>query len=689
MSHTYTMKISLNVLNHLGINLYSNIPAVLSEVVANAWDASASEVNIDINTKKQEITISDNGTGMTIDDINNKFLHVGYTKREDGFATTEKFDRPVMGRKGIGKLSMFSIANTITITTKKNNETNAFELDANKIKLVMEKNNNDVYNPIPVQPSDFNNETGTKIILSNLKKSINSATPTFLRKRLSRRFSIIGQEHDFIVNIDKKPILITDRDYFSKIEYLWSFGKDETTYESYANNVKKTERYENIITIKNNNTQEKKDNKKEENKSTESNEENSENNVNEINYTVSGWLGLVEKSGDLQDGDDNLNKIVIMVRNKLAQEDLLDEFREGGMFTKYLFGEIHADFLDDDDLEDIATSSRQRLKEDDERYKALKNFIKEKLKDIAKKRAEFKNQEGEDKALKYQTIKSWYEELSKDKQKKAKKLFGNINAIATDEKNKKELFTHGILAFESLIVRDALDSLDEVNIEHLETFLKVFSEFDDVEKTLYHQITSGRIKVIDKLKAQVDKNVLEKVLQESLFEHLWLLDPSWDKVNENKLIEERVYTEFNTLASTLSEDEKKGRLDIKYMKTSGTHVIVELKRASVKIDSDSLKAQVKKYMRGLKKQLKAVKRDHEPIQAVCVLGSEPTDWTDLESRESSINSSRVENISFVTYDQLIHDSYETYKEYISSTEQQSKIISMIKQLEIDFDQEQT
>ena len=30
------MSISLNALEHLGINLYSNIPAVLSEIVANA-----------------------------------------------------------------------------------------------------------------------------------------------------------------------------------------------------------------------------------------------------------------------------------------------------------------------------------------------------------------------------------------------------------------------------------------------------------------------------------------------------------------------------------------------------------------------------------------------------------------------------------------------------------------------------
>jgi hypothetical protein len=39
---TFEMTVDLNVLDHLGINLYSNIAAVLTEAVANAWDADAS-----------------------------------------------------------------------------------------------------------------------------------------------------------------------------------------------------------------------------------------------------------------------------------------------------------------------------------------------------------------------------------------------------------------------------------------------------------------------------------------------------------------------------------------------------------------------------------------------------------------------------------------------------------------------
>lgn len=56
MDNKFIMSLSLNVLNHLGINLYSNIPAVLSEIVANSWDADATRVDITISD--DEIVIS-------------------------------------------------------------------------------------------------------------------------------------------------------------------------------------------------------------------------------------------------------------------------------------------------------------------------------------------------------------------------------------------------------------------------------------------------------------------------------------------------------------------------------------------------------------------------------------------------------------------------------------------------------
>ena len=91
MNHKFTMSLSLNVLNHLGINLYSNIPAVLSEIVANSWDADATEVKINVDNDK--ITIEDNGCGMSADDINKKFLYVGHRKRENSLVSPV-YNRP-------------------------------------------------------------------------------------------------------------------------------------------------------------------------------------------------------------------------------------------------------------------------------------------------------------------------------------------------------------------------------------------------------------------------------------------------------------------------------------------------------------------------------------------------------------------------------------------------------------------
>ena len=147
----YKMTISLNVLNHLGINLYSNIPAVLSEVVANAWDADAKTVDIII--KRDEISIIDDGCGMSYDDLNNKYLYVGYIRREQpNEAETPIFKRPVMGRKGIGKLSLFSIADTIEIQSMRKGQKNGFVMSAKKIQeqLKSKKSRTGNYRPDPL-----------------------------------------------------------------------------------------------------------------------------------------------------------------------------------------------------------------------------------------------------------------------------------------------------------------------------------------------------------------------------------------------------------------------------------------------------------------------------------------------------------------------------------------------------------
>ena len=59
----FEIKIDLNVLNHLGMSLYSNTPAVLTEIISNAWDADAQNVEITLDVEKGEVIIKDDGHG--------------------------------------------------------------------------------------------------------------------------------------------------------------------------------------------------------------------------------------------------------------------------------------------------------------------------------------------------------------------------------------------------------------------------------------------------------------------------------------------------------------------------------------------------------------------------------------------------------------------------------------------------
>ena len=366
----YQMSIDLNVLNHLGLKLYSNVPAVLSEVVANSWDADAEEV--DIKIKSDQIIITDDGHGMTEADINEKYLTVGYERRKRDTKQTLRYERPVMGRKGIGKLSLFSIADIVEVQTIKDGRKNGFVMSAQKIEAQISKQDGSTYYPDPLPGDKFTlDKDGTRIVLTKLKKRVSQA-PAALRKRLARRFSIIGTEYNFTVRINGESVEITDRDYFHKLQYLWYYGEGGEKYIGFCNSQKleHKERREGKI------------------------EAESEVDAVAVDYQVTGWIGTAVGSGDLKDGEDNLNKIVIMVRGKLAQEDILEDFTEGGLYTKYLIGEIHADFLDIDEEEDIATSNRQEIIKDDPRYLALRNWVKGELRNIKRQWTALRNEKG-------------------------------------------------------------------------------------------------------------------------------------------------------------------------------------------------------------------------------------------------------------------------------------------------------
>ena len=648
----YTMTLSLNVLNHLGINLYSNIPAVLSEIVANSWDADAENVVISITD--DEIIIEDDGCGMTTNDINEHFLKVGYQKRES-LQKSPKHGRPFMGRKGIGKLSMFSIAKEIDVISAKSNDSGSLEVSA--LRMNIDKitdaisSGSGVYNPEEISGCSINKE-GTKIILKELKKNISSLTPEYIRKRIARRFGIVGDEYCFSVTVNGIVVSLADRDYFNRLNYIWYYGQESEKYANYAQKATSKILQNNVIKY------------------------------NGKEYNVTGWIGTVESSGDLKDGEDNLNKITILVRGKVGQEDILADYSEGGLYSKYLIGEINADFFDSDDFDDMATSSRQEYKRDDERYIALKEFIRNELKSIQSKWTDLRNESGEKKALELMPIiASWVNSLKGDNKTYAKKMFGKINQIEADDNKKREILKYSVLAFEKLRYSNKLSNIDNINIESLESIKDVFLGLDELEATMYYQIIKERIAIIRKFQQITDDNMREKVIQEYLFDHLWLLDPSWERVEGTEFMEKTVLKALNSEFDKLSEEEKKARLDIGYKQTVGKHVIVELKRSERVVSTGELTQQIMKYHEALEKVLNSTGKSNGPFEIICVLGKPIDNDSSPEHFNKVAVSLKAWNARIVYYAELIENAYKAYSAYLNENKDAQPLIEMFHKLE--------
>ena len=647
-SSTFQISLSLNILNHLGINLYSNIPAVLSEVVANAWDADATEVDIEFDMSNGSVTVTDNGHGMSVQDLNNKYLCVGYQRRENGEARSAKFKRPVMGRKGIGKLSLFSVADTIEVHSVKVGQKAGLIMRLPAIREAIkdkDQSESGVYNPEIVDQDNIDMTAGTRIILRDFRKKLNWAAP-YLKTRLARRFAVIGPEHKFKVKIGGQALTIEDRDYFSKLQYIWTVGQGQP-YADLALNADNKQHFNETLQI---------DGKSQE---------------------VSGWIGTFLRAGDAKDeGNESLNKISILVRGKLAQEDILDEFGDAGIYAQYLIGEIHADFLDLDDKQDIATSSRQRLIEDDPRYQELSAFIRKLIGKIRDDWTNLRNKKGEEEARKNPVIAEWLERLNPDMKKQAKALFGKINRMPISDDDKARLFAHAVIAFEGLRYKQQLRVLENMSVDNIDALAEIFGNFDEIEASLYHQITRERIAIIQTLEEKVNENAYEKVIQKHLFKYLWLLDPMWERATETPLMEKSVSKEFGKIDAKLTKDEKKGRLDIKYKSTSGSHIIIELKRASVSISILTLINQLDKYRTALKKCLKSTEKENEPIEIVCLLGQYPTDWDDQEKRKLlDAMGARI-----VLYKNMVNQAYKAYAEYLDKNQEAGRLTEFLERL---------
>lgn len=545
----FRMEFDVYTIKHLGLQMYSTLPPVIGELVANGWDANATKVEITIpetpiDEQTSEIVISDDGIGMSDKEIREKYLIVGRDRRENEQSdeTPPPYSRKVMGRKGIGKFSAFGIAKEIDVESIKDGEVSHFRMNYDELLERADERSIEFPSLDPTQTVS----KGTKIILRYITKfKTRRISIAIIRRGLARRFAVIGAQQDFEVVINGSPISPEDRDLKRLLEkdmdgnpYLWKYENEEIQPET--------------------------------------------------GWRVSGWIGALNRTTPDIDGIDR--GIVLMARGKLVQEPFVFEAVVGQQFAlSYLIGELHVDFVDE--AEDTIGTTRNSLVWDTEANTALKKWGKEEVNTIArewgKKRREDNERELEENEL-YVKFKEQAKEIGN---KRALKLADQLVRQAIDKNptaNVEDIepviqTSLDFLEFDAFW--EITEDLTETEFEDTEKLFDLFREWQIVEAKEMARVTEGRITTIEKLQSLIDNNALEvPTLHNFLKEFPWVIDPRWtlidDEVTYSQLLRDK-FPEEN-----IPEENK--RIDFLCVRDGTNLAVVEIKRPESKVSRKEL-----------------------------------------------------------------------------------------------------
>lgn len=450
--HSYRINIDKKVLRLLGAQLYGDTPSIISELVQNAYDADAKAVWITINTVGEAtIVVQDNGIGMTPDEVNSRFLNIGQDRRNT--YPKSPAGRKVLGRKGIGKLAVFSLAKVVDVYSKTADETAACRLDFDAITLQNE-------DPIALDENAIvfekeflsENGTGTKIVLRDIQKEV-SRSLNYIVNRLLRTFDVNADDFKVFVrrNMDDfKELSRKDLDFFSYMDTIITFGEefvpkiDLIKKNDILDRYKYTKRYEDLCAEK-----------KFQIMPYQIDVLDKSGQPVKRNFYFYGWIGTIHERPSFkkfvaetyeEEGKTKFevsltdNRVTVFSRGKIGEFDILPKTQTNRIADAYVIGEIYADIFEEDDLADMAISNRRGYDETDQRYVQLVRIITEVVSFITRRKEDIQ---------KIKKIDAEFQEANKIKAdflEKAPKTQKTIKQKLTPEEQKDfqtELFQFG------------------------------------------------------------------------------------------------------------------------------------------------------------------------------------------------------------------------------------------------------
>ena len=562
----YRMTVRGQLFKHLGLQMYSGAVPAITELISNAYDAMAQNVWVTLPlgrpiTSRDRIIVRDDGHGMSFSECNRLYLAIGRDRRGGRAGLTKRYNgvkpRRVQGRKGIGKLAGFGIANRITIRTAKDKELSHFTMDFKQLTDSDDFVNRDGYSPDnEVDDGKQTDEANNAVVTMTQLKIRRAINENAFRRSIARRLLILGS--DFVVHINGKAIT---RD---EIDFQFRFPETEHSWEK--------------ATLTN-------------------------------GKTILWWAGFCKDTIP----EEEQRGFVVYVRGKLAQTPWIFDLSGGAWGQhglQYLTGEVQADFLDE--KSDLIATDRGSVRWEDPMAAPLKEWgqatIRHLLNQWVEKRRDDKRRSP--------TIIYYLEQASRLPQRERQVFETVVNRICAipqldkDEEGKEIADQLVEFAYNALTNRgfvEIIKSLNAASETDIDRFVDILSEWSIIEAVSMAHIIRGHLEIIRKFGQMIREKVPEKPdMQDYIKANPWLVDPKWTLLMHERALDTLIAEEFGLARS--KESEGQTRFDFFCLgEMQNTVYVVEAKRPGDLVGRKEFD-QLRDYVLFLKRRL-----DSRPI----------------------------------------------------------------------------
>ena len=605
-----TLRFHGRIIDHLGIQMYTSPVAAIAELVANAWDADATKVEITLPASTTDnLVVKDDGTGMTFTECQDRYLNVGYNRRETSPSDRTAGGRRVLGRKGIGKFAGFGISHVIEIdtTSKSTGERTVFDLDVRQLRG--EEYVSGIGRTITAKrhPPHASRPHGTRITLKSLTVKRRPSQEQFIRS-MARRFLLLNSATGFQVLVNSQPMPV-DEDV-STVEYDFPGAY---TPEQRPMGLK----------------------------------------------TKDGWG--IEKLSDGHEfrwrirffkepiDDEEMRGISVFSGIKLVQRPFFFNL-SGGLGgqhgQEYVSGQVRADYLDELG-EDIVATDRQQVTWEHEGAAPLLDWGRQRVKELFRlwkeKRGESKRQLLE---AKVGVFKSRLDGLPKHEQRTVRTALNKIGTIeALSDKQFSDLAEAILRAWEQGRLHELINDLADQKDLDPDTFLELLVEADVLTALNVAEVVRTKLESIRGLRKLVSDRKLENKIRDYIAERPYLLDPQWETYAKETKVEHLMQDAAK--AAGLTSKEYTGRLDLA-LSGSRHLLVIEFMRPGLTLDFDHVN-RCQEYISILREDVKANSALHidnvtgllvadslakrrgmsERLQQLKVAGIETYDWETL------------------------------------------------------------